>query len=119
MALATGLIAMPSQAGDWRCNGPCYDVPSTQPIHRTFKRQVTIAPGVYEIERRPSLYGWVKHKIRHRDGSYSYVKERILLRPYKNIAVYHKADQRYYNERVTIYPERESWSHFRGSWKGR
>jgi hypothetical protein len=38
-----------------------------------------------------------------------YVEKRILLKPYKNIAVYHKARRRYVKRRVAIQPEGYVW----------
>lgn len=40
---------------------------------------------------------------------YGYVQKRILLRPYKNIAIYHRARHNYVRERVAIRPEATVW----------
>ena len=32
-------------------------------IHRTWKRRIQVEQGVYEIARKPSLYGWVRKKV--------------------------------------------------------
>lgn len=40
---------------------------------------------------------------------YEYVEERILLKPYRNIAVYHPERAYHVRERVTIQPEGWSW----------
>jgi hypothetical protein len=40
---------------------------------------------------------------------YNYVQKRILLRPYKNIAIYHRARRHYVRERIAIQPESFIW----------
>ncbi|MEJ2118623.1 MAG: hypothetical protein P8Y67_08410 [Alphaproteobacteria bacterium] len=42
-----------------------------------------------------------------------YVEKRILLKPYKNISVYHRARHRYMTRRVAIQPEGYVWRPFR------
>ena len=46
--------------------------------------------------------------------TYGYVQKRILLRPYKNIAVYHRARHRYVREHVAIQPDGYVWSPMSG-----
>jgi hypothetical protein len=41
---------------------------------------------------------------------YGHVQKRILVRPYKNIAIYHKARHKYVHERVVIQPEAWVWA---------
>ena len=45
---------------------------------------------------------------------YEYVQKRILLRPYKNIAVYHRARHEYVRERMVIQPEASVWQPISG-----
>ena len=66
-----------------------------RPVHRTYIRRDVVEPGVYEVQRRPSVYGWTP------DG------RRILLRPYKNIAHFERPYIAWYRERLTIQPEPE------------
>lgn len=50
------------------------------------------------------------HRYKHRSQpTYGYVHKRILLRPYKNIAVYQRARHRYAREHVVILPEATIW----------
>jgi hypothetical protein len=160
-------FAGPAQAGG-RCEGDCYVKEAPPVIHRTWKRRIQVEQGVYEIARKPSLYGWVRKKValgrewheipavyktvrvseRTRTRyvwekrlvkgrevmckvkvpgerivtektvlvsparrvavgapAYAYVERRVLLRPYKNIAIYHPARHVYTTERVAIQPE--------------
>jgi hypothetical protein len=165
-----------SYAGDSGCYGECYEQVPAPVIHRTFKRRVVDFPGLYEIDREPSLYGlatrrvlldsgveWREKpavyktvKVRQHIGSkvrwekrwvdgryimckvrvpgktvwvhkqvlvssakrwkvrsapvYGYEQKRILLRNYKNIAVYHRARTKYVHERVVIQPESTVWA---------
>jgi hypothetical protein len=64
-----------------------------RPVHRTYIRRDVAEPGVYEVQRRPSVYGWTE------DG------RRILLRPYKNGAHFQRPYIAWYRERLTIQPE--------------
>ena len=52
-----------SLAGETGCTGQCYEEAPAPPIHRTFKRRITIEPGVYEIAREPALYGWATRRV--------------------------------------------------------
>lgn len=164
----------PVQAGEG-CKGECYERVPHPVIHRTFKRRITTQRGVYEVQRVPSQYGWVRRRILVDDGIewrekpavyktvkirkrvpsthrwemrwingkyvkckirvpgktvwahkqvlvsparrwkvrgkpvYDYAEERILLKPYKNIAVYHPERAYHVRERVTIQPEGSRW----------
>jgi hypothetical protein len=64
-----------------------------RPIHRTYIRRDVVEPGVYEVQRQPSLYGWTP------DG------RRILLRPYKNVTHFQPPYIAWYREHLTIQPE--------------
>lgn len=58
--------------------------------------------------KRILVSGARRSKLRsHR--TYGYAQKRILLRPYKNIAVYHRARHRYVREHVAIQPEAYIW----------
>lgn len=116
MASAVAFIvpSQGTQAADLGCSWPCYEQTGPQPIHRTLTKRVEIEPGAYEIARDPSLYGWVEKKVvvsrrySWKDDAepiYRTEKKRILLRPYKNIAIYHRAQHEYVREHVTIRPE--------------
>jgi hypothetical protein len=45
---------------------------------------------------------------------YGYEQKRILIRPYKNIAVYHRAKHKYVREHVVIQPEASVWAPYSG-----
>jgi hypothetical protein len=66
-----------------------------RPVHRTYIQRDVVEPGVYEVQRRPSLYGWTS------DG------RRILLRPYKNVTNFQRPYIAWYREHLTIQPEPE------------
>jgi len=66
-----------------------------RPVHRTYIRRDVVEPGVYEVQRRPSVYGWTP------DG------RRILLRPYKNVTHFQRPYIAWYREHLTIQPEPE------------
>lgn len=54
------------------------------------------------------------HRSRVRSNPvYGYVEKRILIHPYKNIAIYHRARHDYVRERVTILPEASVWQPYR------
>ena len=110
--------ASPGLAGE-RCAAECYGRVPEPVIHRTFKRRITTERGAYEIRREPARYGWVKRRVLVDGGDgwhdrpvYKYVKERILLKPYKNIAVYYPERAYYTREHVTIHPEGWGWGKF-------
>ncbi len=112
-------FAATAQAGDYGCRWKCYTEISPHPIKRTIVSRVEIQRGLYAIEREPSHYGWVKRRVKYVDPhtgkrSYRTVKKRILLKPYKNIAVHSPGEYRYVREKVKIYPELAGWPHFSG-----
>lgn len=167
----------PAQAGR-NCAGGCYVQEAPPLIHRTWKRRIQLEQGVYEVNREPSRYGWVRSKValsrewheipavyktvnvtmrtrtryvwekrlvRGREvmckvkipgerivaekqvlvsparriavsaPAYAYVERRVLLKPYKNIATYHRARHIFTSERVTIQPEGYVWRKARRS----
>jgi hypothetical protein len=113
-------IALPTaaRAGGDRCWHDCYREGSAPSYERTFTRRVEIERGAYEIAREPSLYGWATRQVLvsrpgswkdYGEESYRHERRRILIRPYKNIAIYHRARHKYVKERVTIEPEGPVW----------
>jgi hypothetical protein len=123
-----------SAGGERGCYGNCYEQVPAPVMHRTFLRRVTTDPGAYEIDREPSVYGLATRRELVDDGGewrerpakrilvsrahgsrlrsapvYNYVQKRILLRPYKNIAIYHRARRHYVRERIAIQPESFIW----------
>lgn len=112
-----GMFAPKAFAGDFWCRGECEAETLPHPIKRTFIRREEIELGRYEVVRKPALYGWIKKKVvvYDRHGSkpeYRTVKKRVLLRQYKNIAIYHRGRYEHVKERVEIYPEATDWSYF-------
>jgi hypothetical protein len=96
--------------GCWWHDRDCYTLEQGPLIHRTFKRRIQVVQGVYEVARKPALYGWtVPADATAKGASYSDgygdVSRRVLLRPYRNIAIYHRAKNVYVTERVAIQPE--------------
>ena len=104
-------------------NGCLAPVPEAAPpiVHRTFRQRIEIKRGVYEISRRPALYGWVvpgdptakgasyagwDHAPAYDEG------RRVLLRPYRNVVTYDRAKHIYPKERLAIQPE----PYGEGSW---
>jgi hypothetical protein len=153
--------------------------PGWRPLRRrllceghAWRKRIQVEQGVYEIARKPSLYGWARSKVRlprewheipavyktvtvtqrtrthyvwekrlvnGRDvmckvkvpgehvtvekqvlvsparrvavgaPQYAYSERRVLIRPYKNIAIYHPAKHIYTTERVSIQPEGYVW----------
>jgi hypothetical protein len=125
--LALGM-ALPTaaQAGGEHCWDDCYREGSAPSYERTLTRRVEIERGAYEIAREPSLYGWATRRVLvSQPGSwkdddeaiYRSERKRILIRPYKNIAIYHRARHKYVKERVTIEPEGPFWGDGYGSGK--
>jgi hypothetical protein len=81
-------------------------------VYKTFKKRTQVEQGVYEIVRQPSLYGWTvpAYGADAKGAGYTgYAVEggsrRVLLKPYKNIAIYHRARHVHSTERVAIQPE--------------
>jgi hypothetical protein len=87
----------------------CDSEPTSPVVHRTFKKRIQVEQGVYEITREPSLYGWTVPVPADAKGASwaegENVSRRVLLKPYKNIAIYHRAKHVYTTERVAIEPE--------------
>ena len=108
-ALAGGaliaLSAAPVKAGGGDCWSECYeDHPPV--VYKTFKKRIQVEQGVYEIVRTPSVYGWaVPIDPKTKQPIEGYHGRRVLLKPYKNISVYHRAQHVYTKERVAIQPE--------------
>jgi hypothetical protein len=75
----------------------CVSSAPPRAVHRTYIRRDVVEPGVYEIERAPSRYGWT----RDRDGE----PRRVLLRPYKNRSHFQRPYISWHRERLTILPE--------------
>ncbi len=107
VALVLGLSADVRSAhaiGDWfRADSNCVVRHEPHVRHRVVRKHIVRRPGIYEIERRPGLYGYRKVKVRTRSGHIVYRKKRVLLRPYENIARYHKPDQRWVHESQRVY----------------
>ncbi|MBI4724413.1 MAG: hypothetical protein HY765_05375 [Rhodomicrobium sp.] len=78
----------------------CYVKAPLRPVHRTYIQRDVVEPGVYEVNRAPSVYGWTSN------GD---VPRRILLRPYKNIARFQRPYIAWQREHLTIQPEGYRW----------
>jgi hypothetical protein len=63
--------------------------------------------------KRILVSGARRTKLRS-NPTYGYVQKRILLRPYKNIAVYHRARHKFVREHVVIQPESYVWAPMSG-----
>lgn len=117
--LGTGFLitgfSQPAEAfGSWSSReGACSQPHEPRVRHRTVRRHVVERPGIYVIKRKPGLYGWRKVKVRTPSGRVVWRKKRVLLRPYKNIAEYHKPKQRWVRERQRIV---EAPPRPRGAW---
>ena len=46
----------------------CYVQAPLKPVHRSFIRRDVIEPGVYEVTRKPGVYGWTHQKVVHAGG---------------------------------------------------
>jgi hypothetical protein len=86
----------------------CWVKVPLRPIHRTYIHRDVVEPGVYEIERRPSLYGWTRYRTA--DG---YAYRRVLIHPYKNAAHFQRPYIAWPREHVTIQPEGFRWRRIR------
>ncbi len=90
LALLTALLAqaLPSSTGlaSELSNRKTHHCHYSTRVHRTFVRRDVIEPGVYEIDRSPSSYGWVRAKVIDGDGSVHWANRRVLLRPYRNVS---------------------------------
>jgi hypothetical protein len=112
-ALAFGVavvaaLALTAGAAE-KARADCYVQAPLRPVHRTYIRRDVVEPGVYEVTRAPSLYGWVHHRVVAPDGSYGYVHRRVLLKPYRNYAHFQRPYVALSRERVTVYPEGYRW----------
>ncbi len=89
--------------GDWlRGDGACAEPYEPRVRHRVVRKHIVKRPGIYEIKRRPGLYGWRKVKVRTRSGHVVWRKKRVLLRPYENYVRYHKPKQRWVYKRQRV-----------------
>ena len=113
MSVLLGGALACSFAGDAKAGGcgwsGCDSEVAPRIVHRTFKRRIQVEQGVYEVVRTPSLYGWTVPVPADAKGAYwagdDTVSRRVLLKPYRNISVYHRARHVYTSERVAIQPE--------------
>lgn len=118
LAVISALHSAPAQAGDLLdCWFNCETETLSRPITKTIIRRVEDEGGLYEIKREPAHYGWIKKKVvvsgNYKDDfEYKVVKKRILLKQYKNIAVYSGGRYHLVRERAEIYPEKNGWSYF-------
>jgi hypothetical protein len=98
---ALGLAILGMLALDWSFAGEsaaqCVSVAPPRTVHRTYIRRDVQEPGVYEIARTPSQYGWV----RDANGE----PRRVLLKPYKNRAHFQPPYISWYRERLNVLPE--------------
>lgn len=88
--------------------GGCEQATHAPVVHKTFKKRIQVEQGVYEIARRPSLYGWTVPVAGDAKGAGWAGDEgsrRVLLKPYRNVAIYHPAKHIKETERVAIQPE--------------
>ncbi len=46
----------------------CYVQAPLRPVHRTYIRRDVVEPGVYEVGRSPSVYGWVDQAVEQPGG---------------------------------------------------
>ena len=75
----------------------CVEAAPPRTVHRTYTRRDVQEPGVYEVGRTPSYYGWV----RDANGE----PRRVLLKPYKNCAHFQRPYISWYREHLSILPE--------------
>ena len=99
-----------SLAGDAKAGGSCWDecYGGEKPpvVHKTYRKRIQVEQGVYEIARKPSVYGWTLPYSGDIKGSgYGERSRRVLLKPYRNVAIYNRARHVYTSERVAIQPE--------------
>lgn len=104
-----GVMVPAAKAGGWDCWDGCYAETWSHPIKRTITKRIEIEPKQYEVLREPAQYGWVKKYVLSEDDGlkpqYKTVKKRILLKQYKNIAIFHGGKYQLVRKRVEIYPE--------------
>lgn len=103
---------------EWEEARPCYVKVRPRIVHRTFRRRILIQQGAYESYYTPPRYGEVVHSSlfgygdRQIEGAVAddhARSDRVLLRPYRNVSVYHPARYRWITERVAIQPEGYVW----------
>jgi hypothetical protein len=107
------------QAGERGCTGQCYEEAPAPPIHRVFERRITYAPGVYEIDRVPPLYGWATRRVlldsgvewRERPAVYKTIKVRQRIRS-RTLWEKRWVDGRYIMCKVRV-PSKTFWVHKR------
>lgn len=111
---------------EWRETAPVYKtvkVRSHTRSHVIWTKRWVNGKHIMCKVRVPGETVWVEKRIRVSGGhrtklrgqpTYAYEQERILIRPYKNIAIYHRAQHRYLRERVTIQPESFVWQPLSG-----
>lgn len=110
--LLSGALLVPF-AGEAKAGGcwdDCYTGEKPPVVYRTYKKRIQVEQGVYEIVRKPALYGWtIPHsgdlKGTGHGAPYAEGSRRVLLKPYRNIAIYDRARHTYTTERVAIQPE--------------
>lgn len=57
-----GILTLGSAAVE-HAQAECYVQAPLRPIHRSYIRRDVIEPGVYEVSRRPGVYGWVREPV--------------------------------------------------------
>jgi hypothetical protein len=116
-----GFLALAGAAVE-TARAECYVQAPLRPVHRTYIRRDVVEPGVYEVTRSPSVYGWThvmaEKRVLVRRGrrwaertpsSGGEANRRILLRPYKNYAHFQRPYIALSRERVAIQPEGTRW----------
>jgi hypothetical protein len=117
---------MSSLGGQAKAGGTCWDecYGGQKPpvVYKTYKKRIQVEQGVYEVVRKPSLYGWTLPYSGDIKGSgygaaYGERSRRVLLKPYRNIAIYNRARHVYTTERVAIQPESYGeWTWWKRLW---
>lgn len=62
-ALRVAMVGLLIFDGALMARAECYVQAPLRPVKRTFIRRDVVEPGVYEVARQPSLYGWVKEPV--------------------------------------------------------
>jgi len=57
----------------------CYVKEPLRPVHRTYIRRDVVEPGVYDVSRTPSVYGWTDEAV-HEPGETIWHEEPSLYR---------------------------------------
>jgi hypothetical protein len=95
-----GFGTAPAKAGGG-CWSECEERPPV--VYKKFKKRIQVEPGVYEVVRVPSVYGWATPiDPRTKRPIEGYPPRRVLLKPYKNIAIYNRARHVYTKEHVAV-----------------